>query len=405
MKDATPDLRLLKAIDWTLRDVRTSHTVHDFHWFRAKFIPQIPAILIKHFTEVNDVVLDPFCGCGTTLVESLRFGRRAIGIDIVPLACLISKVKTCLIEPPYLSKKADNLLSDLKRDFSVSFKKSLFGTKVVKEIDDEIRKYVPDFPNKERWYHSATLKGLGIIKAHIDAEEDEDVKDFYTVCFSSILKRCSSQTNHWGYVADNMLPRKMIYRDAYYHFEKKLFRMTKGMAELYEDCRKLGLSMEELNQLCSVYNIDARNMDVIGSNSVDLVITSPPYPNVTDQTKMHRLSFYWLGIDMEYYKKKEIGARWKRGRKTALKDYFTEMEECFVQVYRVMKDRAYLCVVLGSPKGDSVRSHTIESLIGVVKELGFLFITKFERSVISQAIPAKQFPEEEILIFQKKNRK
>lgn len=411
MYTGATDIKRLEAIDWTLLDAWTLHGVHDFHWFRAKFIPQIPAILINHFTKPDDVVLDPFCGCGTTLVESLRFGRKSFGVDIVPLACLISKVKTHLINPMYLKEKSEQLLKSLKKDFAVAFEKSVIYEESKGKLIEKIHQNIPGFPNKEKWYHPKTLKQLGLIKAHIKDEKAHEVKDFYTVCFSSILKRCSSQTEHWGYVADNMVPRKLLYRDTYHIFEKKLRRLVHGMETLYEDCEKLDHSMEELNQSTKVYNVDARNLDLIDSDSVDLVVTSPPYPNVTDQTKMHRLSFYWLGhdmseinwlkYDMRESKKKEIGARWKRGRKNALEDYFKEMSDCISEIWRAIRKNGYFCIVLGNPLGDDARSRTIERLVSDIKNIGFAFITRLERKVVSQAIAAKRVPEEEIIIFQK----
>jgi hypothetical protein len=401
MYNEVSSIRRLKAIDWTLPDAWTIHSVHDFHWFRAKFIPQIPAILINHFTHVGDVVLDPFCGCGTTLVESLRFGRQSIGVDIVPLACLIARVKTHLIEPGFLEEKADEFVRTLQKNFTLAFDEGLIYNESKGELNKRISESIPNFPNKEKWFHPRTLKELGLIWTNIEAEKKEDIRDFCTVCFSSILKRCSSQVEHWGYVADNMLPQELLYRNAFFYFRKKLLQMIRGMKDLYQDCKKLGLSKEDLNKLTSIYNIDARKLHPIDSSSVNLIVTSPPYPNVTDQTKMHRLSFYWLKYDMKDCQQKEIGARWKRARKNALQDYFKEMTECISEMHRVMKKYGHLCIVLGKPTGDYARSLIMEQLVSAIKSFGFVFVTKLERKVISQAIAAKKVPEEEIIIFRR----
>ncbi len=91
-------IEILEEIDWSFRGCKTQYFTHTFHPYPARFIPQIPATFIKLFTEEGDTVLDPMCGCGTTLVEALGHNRNAIGNDLNPLAVLISKVKTTLID-------------------------------------------------------------------------------------------------------------------------------------------------------------------------------------------------------------------------------------------------------------------------------------------------------------------
>src|ERR671928_1719504 len=95
-------LLYLNRLDWELQKANTRYYTHGYHPYSAKYIPQIPNRLISNFTEKNDLVLDTFMGSGTTLVESKILGRNAIGIDVNPLACLISKVKTTAIRKPIL---------------------------------------------------------------------------------------------------------------------------------------------------------------------------------------------------------------------------------------------------------------------------------------------------------------
>src|SRR3989344_9657809 len=83
----------------------TSYASHGYHRYPAKFIPQLARRCILENSEEGDLIVDTFCGCGTTIVESLICGRKSIGTDINPVAILISKAKTSPIEPERLIKE------------------------------------------------------------------------------------------------------------------------------------------------------------------------------------------------------------------------------------------------------------------------------------------------------------
>lgn len=67
---------------------------HDFYRYPARFSPIFAREAIRTFTQPGDLVLDPFCGGGTTLVEALSLGRRAAGMDINSLAAFLARTKT-----------------------------------------------------------------------------------------------------------------------------------------------------------------------------------------------------------------------------------------------------------------------------------------------------------------------
>src|SRR5688500_10726331 len=72
---------------------------HGLHKYPAKFVPQIPQWALRYDPKTSrEVVLDPFCGSGTTLVEQGIAGGVGLGIDISPLATLITRAKTSLLE-------------------------------------------------------------------------------------------------------------------------------------------------------------------------------------------------------------------------------------------------------------------------------------------------------------------
>src|ERR687887_896436 len=105
----------LNRLDWELEDANTRYLTHSYHPYSAKYIPQIPRYLISNLTNRNDLILDNFVGSGTTLVESKILGRHAIGVDINPLACLVSKVKITNIQKSDL-KKISAISRSIKED-------------------------------------------------------------------------------------------------------------------------------------------------------------------------------------------------------------------------------------------------------------------------------------------------
>jgi len=83
--------------DKTRKD--TAYITHGYHRYPAKFIPQIVSRLAEKYTNEGDLIVDPFGGCGTTLVESKVMGRPSVGVDINPVAVLITKAKITPIDP------------------------------------------------------------------------------------------------------------------------------------------------------------------------------------------------------------------------------------------------------------------------------------------------------------------
>ncbi|EJR2729351.1 site-specific DNA-methyltransferase, partial [Salmonella enterica subsp. enterica] len=87
----------LKSLDWDFSESNNKDGLHSIHPYPAKFIPEIPEQLIRELKPKKGVILDPFCGSGTTMSVSQKMGYESIGIDLNPIACLISRVKTSVL--------------------------------------------------------------------------------------------------------------------------------------------------------------------------------------------------------------------------------------------------------------------------------------------------------------------
>ncbi len=107
----------------------TAYVTHGYHRYPAKFIPQIVSRLAEKYTREGDFIVDPFGGCGTTIVESKLMGRPSIAVDINPVAVLITKAKITPIDPVKiekefitLQKKLDTYSEDTKIKLSMHWR-------------------------------------------------------------------------------------------------------------------------------------------------------------------------------------------------------------------------------------------------------------------------------------------
>ena len=181
--------QLAEDNSWVFEDLTqkdTSYATHGFHKYPAKFIPQLAKRCIEENTKINEIVCDPFMGCGTTLIESLVSGRKAVGVDINPVAYLISKVKTNPINPDKLKNETDKALFDLKLYLESRNKHQKTLSKI------EIAPIIPNNERIEYWFPDKKLrKELGTILGRIDTIKDKDIRDFCLCAFSNILKNAS----------------------------------------------------------------------------------------------------------------------------------------------------------------------------------------------------------------------
>jgi len=403
----------LSSLDWTLAGRGKFSGIHDFHWYPARFIPQIPAYLANVLTSKGDLVLDPFCGTGSTQVESLRLMRRSIGVDIHPLAVLISKAKYT-----FFAKNTFTRLQDILH-LKISLYLSSFGKLDVSEEKEiwQDRRFlsiassvsVPDIFLTDRWYHPRTLLELASIKKAIvemPDPETQEVRDFMDLClvaFSSILKKCSSQKEHMSYVADNMIPSVLKYEPAPKYFWKQVAKYVLVLSQLEFELQQAFGYIPNTRELVQTRVGDAKDLHFVQNEQVDCIITSPPYQGAIDTTTAHRLTAYWLNFDLSSLKQSEIGARWRRSRRNAFEEYSADLTQVFSEMKRVLKRGGTLALILGRP---SARRQPLEisSLVNklLVHDLGLIEVCP---PIVRQTMPerksVKSVKEDIIMVFLK----
>lgn len=388
----------LKSLDWDLTDVDTTKYSANIHPYHARFIPQIPERLISTYTEENDTVLDPFNGSGTSTMIAGTLQRKGVGVDLNPLACLIASVKCRKYDLDKIRKHTKEFLSTVKHNVRTIDSQPRISDYNSSHSED-IPTKIPDFPDQDRWYDENVLEQMGALFYLIENINPKRLRDFYRVCFSGITKKVCKSNEDWTYVGDNMFPDKdsnklipvnKVY-DVYQRFENQVEKALDGIAQF-----------SKVNPIeGEIHKSDSRDLEFLNDESVDFAVTSPPYANAVDYARYHRLSFYWFDWGVTETKEDEIGARSKRGRKNAVKDYFEESKQVYEEVYRVLKTGSHFCIIAGDTQHRNERVNATDQIIQMCEQIGYKYEDKITRRVSKQSMSQKNITEEELIILSK----
>ncbi len=380
----------LKRIDWDFTGKNGIKGFAAYHWYPARFVPQIPGILINYLCKPGGVVLDPFCGSGTTLVEAFKFGRRAVGIDLNPTAVLMTKAKL----KPFNERGFSSYIDLIKKEIEIlltKFEGPLLSSTKKKPL-------IPNYKENIFWYHKDTLLELSLIWAVLHNHKNS--KYFIVGCaaFSAILKYCCSQEKHWGWVCDNVKPKHMVYKNAIKKFFKKLNTYKLSAKALYCEANELQDKKVLISDI-KVYQGDCVEvLKNFSKNTFDLVITSPPYYNMTDYILSQRLSSLWFNFDMKTLRTKEIGSRHKRFRKNSLSEYLQRMKDSLWAIAHVLKKGHFCCLIIGeSPHHQPF----LDKLEKIYCEQRLKLIESLSRRVAKQRSLSPVLHHEKILILRK----
>lgn len=354
-----------------------NYFTHGIHPYHAKFIPAIPKEFLDKYGKAGDIVLDPFCGSGTTLLECAISGHESYGVDLSDIAIKISKAKTFIPDIEAL----DVLFKKIKDDYAKK-----------EEYEETI------FPDKYIWYTRETASVLDRLLSSIRDIKDEDYRNVFEVLFSSILKTVSNKRETWnnGYIADNVLPNKPYTGDAFKVFCSKYKLMKKAYIDLKQHCEGLDYKKPKVYQ-SNILNFETKV-------KFDMVITSPPYPFAVDFIRYNRLTYYWFNWDIEERFKEETGSRGKRSRKKALDEFFKEMEVLYKHNFQLVRKGGYFCMTVGNTARDNNKISFVDWLIKLFADNGWNLVSNEERTILAQSMAQKRIPTEQKLVFKKYDR-
>lgn len=388
LRDAKHLFLRLRSRDWSFTEDDTQYLSHDIHPYPAKFIPQIPGTLISLLSLRGELVLDPFGGSGTTALEAIRLGRRAISVDANPLAALLGRTKTCRLT----SADCEDI-----RAISAALQTRLPSlTDDPKALVREFAQHVPDIPNVDKWFPITSRGELALIRAHVDLLESAQARDVCLIALSRVILGASFQDSETRYASK---PRSIPPGETVQAFLGSLRHVAHKVVETSSEVRY---------GLASFYTMDSREMDrdVVPDASVDLVVTSPPYGNANDYHLYHRFRLFWLGHDPRVLGKKEIGSHLRHQKEaTGFDAYIDDMRPCLAEIHRALKPGRYAAFVIGDAIYEGKCYDTAKALGKCAQELGFERLGTVKRPIHrtkrSFAAPGRRAVEEGLLILRK----
>jgi len=299
---------------------------HGFHTYPARMHAGMARVLVERCSPDKGVVIDPFCGSGTVVVEAMRAGREAIGADLNPLALRIAEVH-CM-RP---TKKA---LASWTEVVNAVCEASL---EHVRNRDD-IR--APLSPPMARLYEGHTLRELAGLRAEIIEVEDDDIRLALEVVFSSLLIKLSRKKSDTSEEIETKrirkgLPTEMFARKA----DELAARWTALVSEVKKQAPEPQFFLTDIRSLPNVIGRQTR---------ADAVITSPPYGGTYDYHQQHLLRMAWLGLADKDLERFEIGAR-RRMSKIAnpVEQWDQEMLGALQSIGGVLKSTGNAVLLLG----------------------------------------------------------
>jgi 16S rRNA G966 N2-methylase RsmD len=240
---------------------------------------------IAAWSKPGQRVLDPFCGSGTVLVEAMAAGRPAVGVDASPLAVLIAKVRSTVLDQPGRLRLVESAHA--------------IADEASERARKRIRPEIPVWARREttRFFPHVALELLGL-RELVSATTEDAIGVALRACFSSILVKFMRLPETGGDEPAQRIGRGMPSK----FFAGRAEELAQSLAALAERT-PAGTPAPQ------IHLGDARAIDLVAAESCDLILSSPPYAGTYDYAEHHDVRFLWLGLPREKFDRVQVGAR------------------------------------------------------------------------------------------------
>ena len=331
---------------------RISGYSHDFYKYPARFPPSFARQIIEVFTEKNDLVIDPYMGGGTTLVEANVLGRRAVGIDISSLATFISRVKTYLFSEKELGEISQWLYA------------------IQPKLNIHLKVDRPSIWIKEGYQRNINGRYIWRVRKTIELMLNE-ISNLSNPKYQDFCRCLLLRTAQWAIDCRSEIPSVSKFRNRSLQFLSEFSIGALQFAEAVKNNEKHFLENESRRIQC--VNSSSDKINNLIHEPPKLILTSPPYPGV--HVLYHRWqvhgrketpSPFWIagckdGHGESFY---TMGGRTDYG----ISKYFTDIERSFRTIYNLSDKNTFIVQVIAFSEPDK----QFDRYLNIMKRIGFL---------------------------------
>lgn len=337
----------------------TRSLTHGFHAYAARLHPTIARGAIAGWSRPGAVVLDPFCGSGTTLVEAYSAGRKALGGDASPFAVELARTRT-------------STLGEAGRETLLA-RAQLIAEQSTERARGRIKPTLPTWSAQERdRFEAHVLLELLGLRELVFAQSEEleptqpEVGRALRLCLSSLLIKWSREGAAPGMEDE---PPRRIGRGVPSRF---YFARAQELAHALSDLEAM---VPEGTPAPLVRLVDARAYPQQKSRSVDLIVTSPPYAGIYDYARAHELRYRWLGLPIARFRSAQIGARTPEALRGVERAAWQEDNRRFLtEMARVLVPGGRAIVVTGDGVVEGKPEDAAAALVAQAEPLGLVAV-------------------------------
>jgi hypothetical protein len=270
------------------------------HTYAASFGDNLANDLIIANTKEGDLCLDPFSGAATTLIQARLLGRLAIGIDIDPIATLIGKVSTTPYSDDEIKNLYDSVTKKINEIMPILSEMILSNYKCEAGCRISINGLSASIPQSEKlqfWFAPIQRLILAMLVAISKSYDNPNHRNIIDLAISSAVIHKWPRTLSQARDIDHSRPHRVLRDELTLESEIQIF--DNALRCIMRTLNKIN-RFAKGGYICKAIEGDA--VEVVNQmepNTIDYVLTSPPYFNAIDYPRAHKFSQWWLWPDRD----------------------------------------------------------------------------------------------------------